>query len=189
MKNLILTLDNSGNPHSWSTWQDAITLKCKGLVAWEFGDEEFMFQGGVSRMTGQRSHIEVASIIALKSRFNNRERVPPFNNRNLFRRDLGICAYCGDQHSEGSLTKDHIMPASRGGVTSWTNCVTACTRCNGRKDDRTPEEAGMMLLYVPYVPDRAEGLILNNRNILADQMEFLKNFLPRHSRVWKSLVQ
>ena len=186
MRNLILTLDGSGQPHNWTTWQMAVTMKCKGLIAWEFGDEEFMFRGGVSRMTGHRSQIEVASIIALRTRYTGRNRVPPFNNRNLFRRDLGTCAYCGLHFNDGDLTKDHIVPASRGGLANWMNCVTACTRCNGRKDNRTPEEANMMLKYVPYVPDRAEGLILNNRNILADQMEFLKNFLPQHSRVWHS---
>jgi hypothetical protein len=189
MKNLILTLDNSGQPHTWSTWQEAITLKCKGLVAWEFGSEEFLFHGGTSRASGQRSLVEVASIIALKVKFNNRERVPPFNNRDLFRRDLGLCAYCGHGFGENNLTKDHVIPASRGGATGWMNCVTACTKCNGRKDDRTPEEANMLLKYVPYVPDRAEGLILKNRNILADQMDFLKNFLPQHSRVWQTLEQ
>ena len=45
------------------------------------------------------------------------------------------------------------------------------------------KQAGMELLYVPYVPDKAEALILQNRNILADQMQFLKDFLPKHSRV------
>lgn len=185
MKNLILTLDNSGHPNAWATWQTAITLKCKGMVAWEFGDEEFMFRGGVSRMTGTRSQIEVASIVALRTRYSDRNRVPAFNNRNLFRRDLGVCAYCGDHFAESHLTKDHIQPASRGGATSWMNCVTACLKCNGRKDNRTPEEANMLLKYVPYVPDRAEGLIMHNRHILADQMEFLRGFLPKHSRFWR----
>jgi hypothetical protein len=60
--------------------------------------------------------------------------------------------------------------------------------CNSRKDDMTLKEAGLELLYVPYVPDRAEALVLQNRNILADQMQFLKDFLPKHSRVKKLLV-
>src|SRR3546814_5368592 len=65
------------------------------------------------------------------------------------------------------------MPASRGGASIWENCVTACRSCNQRKDDRTPEEANMRLLAVPYIPNLAEYLILSNRRILADQMEFL----------------
>lgn len=187
MQNLILTLDNSGLPNSWTTWQDAVVLKCKGLIAWEFGDKDFMFRGGTSKLTGEQSVVEVSSIIALKSKFKYKGRTPAFSNRNLFRRDLHTCAYCGKSSSDFELTKDHIIPQSRKGPTSWMNCVTACKKCNNKKDDRTPEESNMLLLYVPYIPDKAESLILQNRNILADQMNFLLNFIPKHSRVWNTV--
>ena len=72
------------------------------------------------------------------------------------------------------------MPVSRGGLCVWENCVTACKHCNQRKDDRTPEEAGMKLIAVPYTPNLAEYLILSNRRILADQMEFLQAFARKH---------
>lgn len=71
------------------------------------------------------------------------------------------------------------MPASRGGASAWENCVTACEHCNHRKADRTPEEANMKLLAVPYTPNLAEYLILSNRRILADQMEFLLHFAAK----------
>ncbi len=187
MNKLILTLDNSGLPNNWTTWQDAVTLKCKGLIAWEFGDEEFMFRGGVQKSTGLQSTVEVSSIIALKSKFKYKGRTPPFCNRNLFRRDLHTCAYCGKSSGDHELTKDHIKPQSRGGPTTWMNCVTACKKCNNKKDNRTPEEANMELIYVPYVPDKAEALILQNRNILTDQMNFLLNFIPKYSRVWSTI--
>jgi hypothetical protein len=67
--------------------------------------------------------------------------------------------------------------------------VTACTRCNNRKDSRTPEQAEMPLLYVPYVPNKSEALILANRNILADQAEFLLNLVPKHSRLHKESLK
>jgi 5-methylcytosine-specific restriction endonuclease McrA len=63
------------------------------------------------------------------------------------------------------------------------NVVTACSKCNQKKDDKTLLEAGLQLLYVPYVPTRAEYLILENRNILADQMDFLLSFVPDNSRI------
>jgi hypothetical protein len=63
------------------------------------------------------------------------------------------------------------------------NVVTACRSCNERKSDRTPEGAGMELVYLPYVPNRAEYLILTNRRILADQMEFLRQHVASHSRL------
>jgi 5-methylcytosine-specific restriction endonuclease McrA len=183
MSNLILTLNSGGQPHSWMKWQDAVTLKCKGLVAWEFGDEDFLFHGGVSRMTGERSKVDVASIIAIKSKFHYENRVPTLSNKNLFRRDLNLCGYCGKKFKDTQLTNDHITPVSKGGKNTWTNCVTACVKCNFAKGNLLLDQCGMQLLYVPYVPDKAEGLILQNRNILADQMQFLMDFLPNHSRV------
>ena len=72
----------------------------------------------------------------------------PYSRSGLFIRDRDTCAYClgpGD-------TMDHIMPKSRGGAAEWTNAVVACRACNGRKADRTPEEAGMPLLRVPFAP-------------------------------------
>jgi hypothetical protein len=63
---------------------------------------------------------------------------------------------------------------SRGGSDSWENVVTACYRCNNQKGSRTPEEWGKHnLLAVPYVPNKAEYLFLQNRRIVADQQEFL----------------
>lgn len=75
------------------------------------------------------------------------------------------------------------MPRARGGKDVWTNVVTACRICNMRKACRTPDEARMPLLYVPYAPCRFEHFILTGRRILADQMEYLAARLPRHSRL------
>jgi 5-methylcytosine-specific restriction endonuclease McrA len=86
---------------------------------------------------------------------------------------------------EAKLSRDHIIPRSRGGKDIWTNVVTACKACNCHKDNMTPQEADMPLLYVPYEPSHAESLILKNRRVLADQMEFLLAFVPSHSRLHK----
>ena len=66
----------------------------------------------------------------------------------VLRRDKNTCGYCGAK----ATTWDHILPKSRGGAEVWLNLVAACAPCNGRKADRTPEEAGMKLLWEPYVP-------------------------------------
>jgi len=63
--------------------------------------------------------------------------------------------------------------------------VTACKRCNARKGSHTPEEARMPLLAIPYVPNLAEYLVLRNRRILGDQMEFLKMQFKDVDREWK----
>ncbi len=93
----------------------------------------------------------VPSVIRLK-RFVKRpyrQRVA-FNRRNLFKRDDHTCQYCGTRSND--LTLDHVLPRSRGGPTSWDNVVACCKRCNARKRDRTPEEAGMALQRRPYAP-------------------------------------
>jgi 5-methylcytosine-specific restriction endonuclease McrA len=184
---LILTLDNSGNPHRWATWQDAVTYKAKDLVAWSTGEVEFTFFGGKSRMTGETSSITVPSIMAIKNKHHAKHRPPVLTNRNLFRRDLFICAYCGHSHNEAKLTRDHVVPVSKGGKDTWMNVVTACWKCNNYKDDSLLDDLNMALLYVPYVPSRVENLILQNRKILVDQMEFLKAYIPENSRAHQLL--
>jgi len=179
---LVLTLDSSGAPHRWSTWEEGVCYQVKNLIAWSVGNET-IYYGGKSRTTGETSQVSVSSIVAIRNLAKIKSRQAVLTNRNLFGRDRHLCAYCGDPVLEVKATRDHIIPVSRNGKNTWMNCVTACKACNGKKDNRTPEEAGMPLLYVPYVPDRTEALILQNRNILADQMEFLLAHLPKHSRM------
>lgn len=177
MRPLILRLDVHGHPVSWITWQETIVLYTRGRVAWTAGAREFSFYGGISRLTGRRSSIQVNSIVAAHGvlrQHNFHTQVPPLSNRELFLRDANLCLYCGKTASTRHLTRDHVLPLSRGGSSGWSNVVTACRGCNSRKGARTPEEAGMPLLAIPFVPNRAEYLVLSNRRILADQMEFLR---------------
>ena len=84
--------------------------------------------------------------------FTGSERIwksPPVNRREVLRRDGHSCQYCG---SGKHLTLDHVMPRSRGGQHTWDNVVAACERCNARKGDRTPQEAGMPLRAQPKPP-------------------------------------
>lgn len=183
---LILTLDHHGVPHRWVTWQHACFYYAKDLVAWAIGENSFVIHGGMNRLTGERSEICANSIIAIKGRALTSEQfrqVPPLDNRELFRRDRHICAYCGERLPGARLTRDHIKPVSQGGRDVWMNVVTACRPCNQRKSGRTPEQARMQLLYAPYVPNKAEYLILSNRHILADQMDFLARHLSSQSRI------
>jgi hypothetical protein len=76
---------------------------------------------------------------------------------------------------------------SKGGQDTWNNVVTACKRCNNHKAGRTPEQAGMGLLAVPFVPTHAEYVYLQGRRVLADQMEFLLAHFPRSSPLHKRL--
>lgn len=75
-----------------------------------------------------------------------------FNREILFARDEGKCQYCDRELTRPQSTIDHVLPRSRGGDTSWENCVICCPSCNARKGNRTPHEAGMNLLNLPARP-------------------------------------
>lgn len=185
MTPLVLTLNAQGTPIHWATWQDAVLYKAKDLVVWESGQQDWTKYGGENRVTGATSSISFSSIMAVRGQHHPKRQVPVLTNENLFGRDLHTCAYCGKEFSHHQLTNDHIVPRSKGGAHSWLNCVTACKRCNNYKDSFTLDQVDFELLYIPYVPTREEALIMRNRNILQDQMQFLKATLPAHSRLLK----
>lgn len=184
----VLQLDVAGNPQAWITYETSAYHYAKENIAWSMGKVDFDLRGGTSAKTGLQSVLTINTIIAIKGQMNKRamkhyNRVP-LTNKALFRRDEHTCAYCGRVYTGKDLmSRDHVMPVSRNGPNVWTNVVTACHPCNKLKDDRTPEEAHMPLLYVPYTPNRSEWLILANRNILADQMDFLMKTVPQESRL------
>jgi len=75
-----------------------------------------------------------------------------FSRRNIFKRDRYTCQYCGKQPGGDELTIDHVVPRSQGGESRWDNCVLACLACNGRKANRTPQQAKMRLRTRPTQP-------------------------------------
>ena len=75
-----------------------------------------------------------------------------FNRQTLFERDEFRCQYCGNTYAPRELNLDHVIPRVYGGKTSWENVVTSCIRCNTRKADRLPHQAGMKLIRKPARP-------------------------------------
>jgi HNH endonuclease len=181
----ILRLNKAGQPVEWLAWQDAVCLYARELVLFTLGEAVLEIRGGHSRFDGSRSKLDIHSIIACEGRVVAPLRqVPPLTNQALFRRDRNLCLYCGDEHLDRELTRDHVVPRSRGGSDQWDNCVAACRRCNHRKGDRLPHERRMELLALPYVPNFAEYLALTNSGrILGDQMDFLKAQFGADSRL------
>jgi 5-methylcytosine-specific restriction endonuclease McrA len=107
---------------------------------------------GESFVQTLRYRLRVPEVVALV----HYDRVPAhsvtFSRRNIFKRDRYTCQYCGAQPGSEELTIDHVLPRSRGGPSSWDNCVLACLKCNKRKADRTPTEAGLRLARKPVRP-------------------------------------
>lgn len=180
----ILALDASGLPRKWISFEDAITYHAKGQVLWSLGDPVAKFRGGVQN-DGAMSYIESTSIIAVQGKGYSLDKIGRviLTNKTLFGRDRHTCAYCGDQFVSSKLSRDHVHPVSKGGPDEWTNVVTACIKCNTHKGAKSLDQCGLQLLYVPYEPNHFENMILQNRAILADQMEYLLSGVPKNSRV------
>jgi hypothetical protein len=182
----VLQLDIQGTPQAWISLEHAAVHVATGSVAWVDGRGPLAtLRGGFNVVRSCESVIDVFPIMALRgaSKVNLFEVVPAFSKVKLFRRDRMTCAYCGQRFHERDLQCEHILPESRGGGWTWMNLVTACGPCNGRKADRTPEEAGMPLVYLPYVPSRFEAFLLEGRHIRADVHEWLAARLPKGSRL------
>ena len=100
-------------------------------------------------------------------------------NTFLFARDEYTCQYCGRHRSElrgrQFLTRDHILPVSRGGENRWDNVVTSCSPCNNRKGGRLPEEAGLKLLSEPREPNYVH-LVWVVRRVTDTQAKYIKMF-------------
>ena len=108
---------------------------------------------GHSVIQTYNSGFRTPEVIVLNSdaKFGRRDKLA-YSRRNIMKRDGHICQYCGKQTSVEKLTIDHVTPKSRGGQSSWLNCVVACLPCNFKKADRTPDEAGLKLKNRPYEP-------------------------------------
>ncbi|GGW87748.1 HNH endonuclease [Alteromonas halophila] len=182
---LILRLNKAGMPQEWINIEHAARLYTQEKVLFELGSDSIVLHGGWNAL-GQRSRLRLASIIACEGKVTDMSGKIALTNRYLFRRDNYLCLYCGQQFRPSLLTRDHIIPRSRGGKDNWTNVATACSRCNHAKGAKTPEEANMALLAVPFRPNVYERFYLMNRRILADQMSFLQGHFTQR-RQWQLL--
>lgn len=182
----VLALDVAGTPRHWVSYQRAITYHAKKAVVWSLGDTMATYHGGI-QIDKNQSIIETPSIIAVRGPGYDITKFGKvgLSNTTLFGRDRYMCAYCGLVHKTAhGLSRDHILPRALGGQDTWMNVVTACKHCNTKKGHKTLKEARMELLYVPYVPNHFEDLILKGRGgMIRDQMEYLLAGVPKHSRV------
>ncbi len=123
--------------HDLASWNDASRAKLR------FGD---------AVIRSPRLVLAPPEVIVLTGYEGPGGRSVVFSRKNLFKRDRYTCQYCGLQPGPEELTVDHILPRSRGGTSTWENCVLACVECNKRKADRTPAQAGLKLRKAPRKP-------------------------------------
>ncbi len=127
-------------PDSYQTfsWEDWSKLKPEI-------DEEQLRAGNYS--------FKIPEIILLSNYDKQIRQEVHFSRRNLYKRDELTCQYCGKQPGIMGCNIDHVIPRSKGGQSSWENCVLSCIECNSRKANRTPKEAHMKLLRQPVKPN------------------------------------
>lgn len=114
---------------------------------------ELAAEGDADVLKTQHFDIRVPEVIVLQHYDKLPSNSVTFSRRNIFKRDRYTCQYCHKQPGSEELTIDHVVPKSRQGGSTWTNCVLACLDCNARKANRTPEEAGMKLKQTPVKPN------------------------------------
>ena len=157
-----LVLNRSWQPVAVSTVSRALVLVWNGSARvvdptdfqqYDWADWSKLTPGGEEPVIRTcRMQLRVPEVITLVSYDRLPTQQVAFSRRNLFQRDKFTCQYCGDQPGTEELTIDHVVPRSRGGLTTWENCVLACVECNKRKADRTPVESAMHLRSTPKRP-------------------------------------
>lgn len=139
-----LQLNSTYEPMSFIDIDKALKLHFRGKID--------IISTWNEKITWISGSMKLPAIIKLNKYVRHIRRRTNFDRHTLFRRDSFLCAYCLKALSANSLTIDHIVPKSQGGLTTWLNTVSCCAKCNSYKENRTPEEANMKLLIKPTVP-------------------------------------
>jgi 5-methylcytosine-specific restriction endonuclease McrA len=161
----VLLLNNDYNFLTFLNWKRAVTLVVTGKV------EVLKTTDRMIRSAGNTVNMYLPSVIRLVKLTKRmyRARVP-YSKYNVLVRDKHRCQYCGKQLTPNNATVDHIIPSSRGGKTSFENCITSCKPCNNLKDDRLPDECGMYPKCKPYTPTVAEFVRLKRKSLGVDEL-------------------
>lgn len=152
-----LLLNGDFSPISIIEWQRAILWSMKytyniqyGIQILEYYDDYIYTAGG--------DHLPLPAVARTTKYYKlyHHKFGIKFSRQNVFARDNYSCQYCGQLLARNQLTYDHVIPKSRFSdpkmASTWNNIVTACYKCNFKKADQTPQEAGMKLLAQPIIP-------------------------------------
>jgi 5-methylcytosine-specific restriction endonuclease McrA len=163
-----LILNQAYTPHEVVGWQDAVTRMFNGKLDVIVQYDEVLAVIGRNHLAtfpelkralrqvigtdAERIDIKVPAVAVLRRKVRMVKTGVKFSKINVCLRDGFRCQYCGVKLPMSQLEYEHVVPRDQGGKTVWDNIVMACTECNSRKANRTPEQAGMPLLSVPRRP-------------------------------------
>jgi 5-methylcytosine-specific restriction endonuclease McrA len=175
-----LALNRAGVPVDILPWRRAVTLWALGrAVVLEVYEGRFVHSPSLTLALPS-----VVQCLDAPATPRNFTRVLPFTRRNLYRRDGGRCAYCGERVTYSSFTIDHVHPRSLGGATSWENTVSACMPCNSRKGNRRPRSGELEPLRRPFVPRLSHAAPRN----LVDKLCFREPPEPWRRHIYWSVL-
>lgn len=166
-----LVLNPGYEPVARVPWQRAITLLFLGKV-------EVVDVYEDRHVRAVTFALKMPSVVRLLRALRRGRKVVRFSRENVYTRDHGRCQYCDVRVPRHEATYDHVLPRSRGGLTTWTNIVIACLTCNQRKGGRTPEQAGMRLRTPPVRPKK-----------LPESIRITLTFAKEMPESWKAWVQ
>ena len=147
-----LVLDQGYAPVSIVPWEHAITLLVTGKceIVEEYDRE----------VRSTYLVIKVPAVVRLLNLFRRHKKPVKFSRISVYARDNYSCQYCGKRCVTEDLTYDHVLPRSQGGKTEWSNIVSCCIRCNGKKGGRSPAQAKMPLKKQPVQPSKQPALMI-----------------------------
>ena len=134
----VLVLNASYEPVNITRARRAVVMLVKGVAVIEEAHERCVHVG-----------LQLPCVIRLRQYRRLPLRIQTLSRKNILIRDGYVCQYCSSKLPSSALELEHVIPRSRGGLSTWENLVAACRDCNKRKADRTPAEAGMKLLRQP----------------------------------------
>lgn len=158
MNNRVLILNADYSPITVCSVQRAFLLVYLGKT-------ELIQQIKGSMLRTVSKAYPMPSVIRLINYVNIPYKTVSLTRQNVFKRDSHTCQYCGKNEH---LTLDHVVPKAKGGRSTWDNLITACSRCNTFKGDRTPTQADMTLNKMPYRPTYTSFLV-NFSGFVADE--------------------
>ncbi len=137
-----------------ASWEPLRVVSLKKAIVLLLTEKAELVEATEQRLRAQHATFDVPLVIRLVRYVSIKRggRPIPCSRRGVFIRDRETCQYCGAMPGRKHLTLDHVLPRSRGGVTSWENCVAACEGCNHKKGGKTPAEARMALRSMPEAP-------------------------------------
>ncbi len=141
MQRPVLVLNASYEPINVCGARRALVLVLKGVASAE--------EQSLHEVRSSRAAVRLPSVIRLLEYRRIPHQTRALSRKNIMMRDRYTCQYCQRTLPSGELTLDHVIPRSRSGESAWENLVACCNRCNNRKGNRTPDEAGMKLVRQP----------------------------------------